>query len=266
MNMEKVIVLEIKTTEEDYDDYGGDTQTISYRHAVFTDPSKVSKEVIQHIQIDDVDEWNMRNHDEVWVDSHYAEACMWYHMLRPNRGYRQHSMRSAVDAYRHAPKPYAHKLYRQTEEVWGDIFKRNEEEWPNILDDFDGPLQKAAHEGFPKVKEWWATFQEHIKENLPDTTFTLCYGYGHMTFYRCTFHVFECADPQALADMYGVRLNETMFEKECRIETEWYLSEEGQAERKRAAERERELRTMMGEGGYTSYSRSDDGTIRMWRD
>jgi hypothetical protein len=66
--------------------------------------------------------------------------------------------------------------------------------------------------------------------------------------------------------MYGVRLNETMFEKECRIETEWYLSEEGQAERKRAAERERELRTMMGEGGYTSYSRSDDGTIRMWRD
>ena len=43
-------------------------------------------------------------------------------------------------------------------------------------------------------------------------------------------------------------------------------SPEGKAEAKAHAERERELNTMMREGGYTSMSRNDDGTISMWRD
>ena len=266
--MEKVIILEMRIIEEDYDPYGGDTQTTSYRHAVFTDPSKVGEEVLAQIESSMVsaEEWNTRNQYEDWVHPHYAEACMWYHMLSPNVDRQKHSLRSAVDGYRRAPKPYASRLYRQSEEVWGSIFERKEDVWPSILDDFEGPLQKAAHDGLPKVMEWWAEFQDYIKGNLPDTTFILRYGYDHMTFFQCTFHVFERADPQALADMYGVRLNETTTARACRIETERYLSKEGQAERKRAAERERELRTMMGEGGYTSYSRSDDGTIRMWRD
>lgn len=41
---------------------------------------------------------------------------------------------------------------------------------------------------------------------------------------------------------------------------------EGKAEEKARQQAEADLRTAMGEGGYTSYARNDDGTVTMWRD
>ena len=41
---------------------------------------------------------------------------------------------------------------------------------------------------------------------------------------------------------------------------------EGKAGEKARQQAEADLQTAMGEGGYTSYARNDDGTITMWRD
>jgi len=67
-------------------------------------------------------------------------------------------------------------------------------------------------------------------------------------------------------------LNETLNEWRDRRDKEayeeWeanYDTPEAKAEREAEAERQRDLATFMGESGYTSFARNDDGTTSVWR-
>lgn len=68
------------------------------------------------------------------------------------------------------------------------------------------------------------------------------------------------------------RLDETLNEWRDRKDKEdfakWeanYHTPEAKAEREAEAQKQRELDTFMGESGYTSYARNDDGTTSVWR-
>ena len=67
-------------------------------------------------------------------------------------------------------------------------------------------------------------------------------------------------------------LNETLNEWRDRRDkeayAEWeanYDTPEAKAEREAEAQRQRDLATFMGESGYTSFARNDDGTTSVWR-
>jgi len=67
-------------------------------------------------------------------------------------------------------------------------------------------------------------------------------------------------------------LNETLNEWRDRRDkeayAEWeanYHTPEAKAEREAEAQRQRDLTTFMGESGYTSFARNDDGTTSVWR-
>jgi hypothetical protein len=47
---------------------------------------------------------------------------------------------------------------------------------------------------------------------------------------------------------------------------DYYDSKQGKADRKADAERQSEIATMMGEGGYNCMSQDENGTVTMWRD
>ena len=67
-------------------------------------------------------------------------------------------------------------------------------------------------------------------------------------------------------------LNETLNEQRDRKDKEDYAKWEAdydtpkaKAEREAEAQKQRDLDTFMGEGGYTSFARNDDGTTSVWR-
>ncbi len=67
-------------------------------------------------------------------------------------------------------------------------------------------------------------------------------------------------------------INETLNEQRDRKDKEdfakWeanYDTPEAKAEREAEAQKQRDLDTFMGEGGYTSFARNDDGTTSVWR-
>ena len=56
------------------------------------------------------------------------------------------------------------------------------------------------------------------------------------------------------------------WDAEYKAHLAYMKTPEGKAEEKARQQAEADLRTAMGEGGYTSYARNDNGTITMWRD
>jgi len=137
---------------------------------------------------------------------------------------------------------------------------------PNIFADFGGELQAELQRGLPKAKGWWDDTLAIMEERLPTRSFEFHYiERGYTETHR--FSVLTRAPAEELARIYGVQ------ELNCSLDIlDWMRHEahaaspEGKAEAKAHAERVRELNTMMREGGYTSMSRNDDGTISMWRD
>jgi len=78
--------------------------------------------------------------------------------------------------------------------------------------------------------------------------------------------------PSSFFSSHMGRLNETLNEQRDRKDKQdhakWeaeYDTPKAKAEREAEAQKQRDLDTFMGEGGYTSFARNDDGTTSVWR-
>jgi len=115
----------------------------------------------------------------------------------------------------------------------------------------------------PQHSSWWSAMR-HWKayENsgaIKDTTNHFLFtGLGDPAFFNAenfdahniTYQDYERAKNDA----------------EWRAHLAYMKTPEGKAEEKARQQAEADLRTYMGEGGYTSYARNDNGTVTVWRD
>jgi len=239
-------------------------------HAIFTEPAALARQIREVLYLPDVEEWNHDGPYDWCVEPSYAEGCMWFEMLSNAKSF----IRVVAEAY-DAPLDKMLSIgdfYPCEAEEWGGLFDErptvafsNNGHVPNIYSDFGGELQAELQHGLPNAKKWWDDMLTIAGEQLPARSFEF-HDYEHEYTETHRFLVLTRAPAEELARIYGAELNRTLMEADQMRYEAYAASPEGKAEAKAHAERERELNTMMGEGGYTSYSRSDDGTIRMWRD
>jgi len=267
----KTTIIYEKTTRTYHEDNWsgkGEWSAPHAEHAIFTEPAALSRQIREVLCLPDVEEWNHDGPYDWRVEPSYAEGCMWFTMLTDAKSL----VRIVAGAYR-SIAPHVGDLYACKAEEWGGLFDerptvayRHDGHVPNIFEDFGGGLQEELQRGLPKAKQWWTDALATIEERLPVRSFEFhCSERGYSETHR--FSVLTRAPAEELARIYGVaELNRTLMEADQMRYEAHAASPEGKAEAKEHAERERELRTMMGEGGYTSMSRNDDGTISMWRD
>lgn len=269
--MKTTIIYEKTTRTYHEDNWTGKGEWSAPRaeHAIFTEPAALARQIrYAMIGWNDAEEWNHDGPYDWRVDPSYAEGCMWFTMLTDAKSL----VRIVAEAYR-TLAPDVGDLYACEAEEWGDLFDerptvayRRDGHVPNIFADFGGDLQEELQRGLPKAKGWWDDTLAIMEERLPTRSFEFHYTErGYTETHR--FSVLTRAPAEELAFIYGVKkLNRTLMEADQMRYEAHAASPEGKAEAKAHAERERELNTMMREGGYTSMSRNDDGTISMWRD
>jgi len=267
--MKTTIIYEKTTRTYHEDDWTGKGEWSAPRaeHAIFTEPAALARQIREVLYLPDVEEWNYDGPYDRRVEPSYAEGCMWFTMLTDAKSL----VRTVAEAYR-SRAPHVGDLYACKADEWGGIFDerptvayRYDGHVPNIFADFGGELQAELQRGLPKAKEWWSKTLAAMEERLPVLSFEFREsGRGHDETHR--FSVLTRAPAEELARIYGAELNRTLMEADQMRYEAYAASPEGKAEAKAHAERVRELNTMMREGGYTSMSRSDDGTISMWRD
>lgn len=266
----KTTIIYEKTTRTYHEDHWtgkGKWSAPRAEHAIFTEPAALARQNREVLYLPDVEEWNHDGPYDWRVEPSYAEGCMWFTMLTDAKSL----VRTVAGAYR-SSAPNIHSLYACKAEEWGGLFDENlslayasDGYVPNIFADFGGDLQEELQRGLPKAKQWWDDTLAIMEERLPARSFEFREsGRGHDETHR--FSVLTRAPAEELARIYGVELNRTLMEADQMRYEAHAASPEGKAEAKAHAERERELRTTMGECGYTSMSRNDDGTISMWRD
>ena len=268
----KTTIIYEKTTHTYHEDHWtgkGEWSVSQVEHVIFTEPAALARQIREVLYLPDVEEWNQDGPYDCRVAPSYAEGCMWFTMLTDAKSL----VRTVAGAYR-SSAPYIGKLYACKAEEWGGMFDerptvafQTDGYVPNIFADsmFEGDLQAELQRGLPNAKQWWDDTLAIMEERLPTRSFQFSDGgWGYDETHR--FSVLTRAPAEELARTLGAGLNLTLMEAdEMRYEA-YAASPEGKAEAKAHAERERELNTMMREGGYTSMSRNDDGTISMWRD
>ena len=267
--MRTTIIYEKTTRTYHEDNWSGKGEWSAPRaeHAIFTEPSALARQIREVLYLPDVEEWNHDGPYDWRVEPSYAEGCMWYTMLTDAKSL----VRTVAGAYR-SREPHVTDFYTCKAEEWGGMFDerptvayRYNGHVPNIFADFGGDLQAELQRGLPNAKQWWDGILAIMEERLPVRSFEFHeYERGYQEVHR--FSVLTRAPAEELARIYGAELNRTLMEADLMRLEAYEASAEGKAEAKEHAERERELNTMMREGGYTSMSRNDDGTISMWRD
>lgn len=268
----KTTIIYEKTTRTYHEDHWtgkGEWSVSEVEHAIFTEPSALARQIRMAMpEWDDVDKWNQAGPDEWRVEPSCAEGCMWFTALTNEKSL----VRTVAGAYR-SFVPHAGSLYACKAEEWGGMFDerptvafQTDGYVPNIFADFGGDLQEELQRGLPKVKKWWDDTLAIMEERLPTRSFEFSEGgWGYDETHR--FSLLTRAPAEELARIYGVQeLNRSLDMLDWMRYEAYAATPEGKAEAKARAEFERDLRTMMGEGGYTSMSRNDDGTISMWRD
>ena len=231
--------------------------------------------------------WNDMG-DEYRVDSSYAEACQWYEFT--------------LDTYKKLCKMYSDVPIPRW---WATTFTSKDKDHTYMerkdlsinIDDYDAEcevieitgslshvvkrmspdgetvcafefLQAVHNKGY--FKSYYGDVKEYLTTKLPSYTNAVSFYYDH----------FGSTDVQLIrmpSNFFNIpsrigEVNETLRDYATRKDDEEYArhvahenTEEGKAEREEEAERERDLATFMGESGYTSFARNDDGTTTVWR-
>jgi hypothetical protein len=267
--MKTTIIYEKTTRTYHEDNWTGKGEWSAPRaeHAIFTESAALARQIREVLYLPDVEEWNHDGPYDWRVEPSYAEGCMWFTMLTDAKSL----VRTVAGAYR-SRTPHVTDFYTCKAEEWGGMFDerptlayRYNGHVPDIFADFGGELQAELQRGLPNAKQWWDGILTIMEERLPVRSFEFREsGRGHDETHR--FSVLTRAPAEELARIYGAELNLTLMEADQMRYEAYAATPEGKAEAKARAEFERDLRTMMGEGGYTSMSRNDDGTISMWRD
>jgi len=237
--------------------------------------------------MEDPHRWNDMG-DESRVEPSYAEACQWYEFTLE-------TYKKLSKMYSDVPIPrwWGTNFTSQDKEVaWKD-----KDDWCINIDDYDAEcevieirgslshvvkrmspdgetvcafefLQAVHNKGY--FKSYYGDVKEYLTTKLPIYTNEVSFNYDH----------FGSTNVQLIrmpSDFFNIpsrigEVNETLRDYATRKDDEEYArhvahenTEEGKAEREAEAERERDLATFMGESGYTSFARNDDGTTTVWR-
>ena len=231
--------------------------------------------------------WNDMG-DECRVDSSYAEACQWYEFTLET--YKKLSkMYSDVPIPRWWATTFTSKdkdsTYMESNDLCIDLDDYDAEcEVIEIRGSLSHVVKRMEHDGetvcayeFLQAvhnrgyfKSYYGDVKEYLTTKLPSYTNAVSFNHDH----------FGSTDVQVIrmpSDFFKIpsrigEVNETLREYSNRKDDEAYArleayeeTEEGKAECEARAERERDFATFMGESGYTSFARNDDGTTTVWR-
>lgn len=236
-------------------------------------PARQIREVIQQPSRYDVQEWN-RCGDEILVEPGTAEGCMWYGMFHKGPMYEVMKAYTNADSLWQAYNKYCRyknddSLFEDAIETLlnytreGEIGKRIPYIEYSVADE---TIMRAAQTLLPAMKWYWSSRMLKVMSNKSlgrSIQFDIDHGRDDSTR-----HMFSVIHDTGIwnAMTEGMRINETIYEREHREALAYYESEEGQAEAKAEQERHNEMMTYMGESGLNSYSIDEDGRYHMWRD
>ena len=274
-------------------DYGG--RHVEAR-AILDTKEDMARQLIELLDnsMEDTRTWNDMG-DEWRVEDSYAEGCQWYEFTL-NTYKKLSKMYSDVPI----PRWWGTNFTSQDSEVaWKD-----KDDWCINIDDWyaecevneiygrlrqglsaehlDGDaigaqefLQRLHNLGH--FKSYYDEVKEYLPTKLPTYTNAVSFDtstYGRQSYNHSSIDVQVIRLPSSsfsIPSRIG-EVNETLREHRHRKDTEEcakylanYDTPEAKAEREEEAERERDLATFMGEGGYTSFARNDDGTTTVWR-
>ena len=192
------------------------------------------------------------------------DYCEWsdWHDFAYSYSRRMRSIRKPMHYYKQTVAPYMESHVGKSR-VWNP-----DTAWHLLWNDVDRLMEGDRHYAYAQAKTAFLSFTQRVWDAWHDRIESDALPVGQVTFdeygedrwaseddYYYTKWVIEPAPLVA----------ETNRDKELREWVEWDSSPEGKAAKKAHAQRERDLRTAMGEGGYTSFARNDDGTVTMWR-
>ena len=269
-----------------YDDYG--SRMVEAR-AILDTKEDMARQLIELLDnsMEDPHRWNDIG-DESRVEPSYAEACQWYEFT--------------LDTYKKLCKMYSDVPIPRW---WATTFTSKDKDHTYMerkdlsinIDDYDaecevkeitGSLSHVVKRMSPDgetvcafeflqavhnrgdFKSYYGDVKEFLLTKLPNYTNTVSFGQSHF----CSINVQLIRMPSAFFNIPSRigEVNETLRDYATRKDDEEYArhvahenTEEGKAEREAEAERERDLATWMGESGYTSFARNDDGTTTVWR-
>jgi hypothetical protein len=237
--------------------------------------------------MEDPHRWNDMG-DEYRVYPSYAEACQWYEFTLE-------TYKKLCKMYSDVPVPRWYGTTFTSKDK--DYTYREREDLSINIDDYDaecevkeitGSLSHVVKRMSPDgetvcafeflqavhnrgdFKSYYGDVKEFLLTKLPSYTNAVSFCYDH----------FGSTDVQLIrmpSDFFNIpsrigEVNETLRDYATRKDDEAYAryeahsnTAEGKAEREAEAERERDLATFMGESGYTSFARNDDGTTTVWR-
>ena len=277
-----MLVQQVRWTERN-------TRYIEAR-AILDTKADMARQLIELLDnsMEDSRTWNDMG-DEWRVDPTNVEACKWYEFTLNIRN-------KLIKMYPNICTPYWYDMniniddwdaVCELDNVGADVIKQ--------MDRSEGSRLKGGwdkyHEGIEEVDAFWViqamhdlgffkTYYENIKEYLAKTEPTTGYASFNTSTYGRQSYINSSIDVQVIrlpSDFFNIpsrigEVNETLRDYATRKDDEEYArhvahenTEEGKAEREAEAERERDLATFMGESGYTSFARNDDGTTTVWR-
>ena len=265
------MVTMIYTRKQMVDSYDelGPVANITRTPTIITDTKVMAQQLselyweladLTHIDDYEVREWNNQG-DEWLVEPAYARGCYFLERMK------------------------TFKPLLETFEIWKDRLSmpytrdaNGNWNWEPVpcwsATQFGGEEQKEAQEKYEKrsayVRE--ALTKLRLEPRYPRQA--ICWEYTEYIDrdYRVKHSVHIVRDwtaPDAQTQTYRQKRDDDETDAwiaQQRKHEEYLKTPEGKAEEEARLQAEADLRTAMGEGGYTSYARNDDGTISMWRD
>ena len=264
------------------------------RRALLDTREAMARQLIELIELNEETprEWNDCG-DEWLVDSRYEEACYWYertlslyNKLKPL--YKQ-NLREPRWMGTSFNKEYDEKNSRYSTTLSINIYDWYVKcdldyltHWPHVIEQMKENLlhegQVSGHEVVQAMHDLglFKQYYDDCKEVMMtkdaragNIDFGTGSRYDH--YGSITVQVIELPSSFIKPSRMG-NLNETLNEQRDRKDkedfTKWeaeYDTPKAKAEREAEAERQRDLNTFMGESGYTSFARNDDGTTSVWR-
>ena len=269
-----------------WDDYG--SRHVEAR-AILDTREDMARQLIELLDnsMEDSRTWNDMG-DEYRVDSSYAEACQWYEFTLDT-----HKKLSKMYSNVPIPRWWGTNFTSQDKEVaWKD-----KDDWGINIDDYYaecevnmiyGRLRNAltdeqlneetigAQEFLQRLHNLghFKSYYDEVKEYLPTKlpTYTNEVSFNHDHFGSIDIQLIRLPSKFFNIPSRIGEVNETLREHSNRKDSEEYAkylanydTPEAKAEREAEAQKQRDLDTFMGESGYTSFARNDDGTITVWR-
>ena len=274
------------------------------RRALLDTREAMARQLIELIELNEETprEWNDCG-DEWLVDSRYEEACYWYERtlslynklkplykqnLREPRWMGTSFNKEYDEKNSFYSTPPSINLYDWDVQCdldylthWPHVIEQMKENCKKVKyghdwDYYESEGQVSGHEVVQAMHDLglFKQYYDYCKEVMMTKDAragNISFGTGSSYDYYGSITVQVIELPSSFI-LNIANLNETLNEQRDRKDKEefakWeanYDTPEAKAEREAEAQKQRDLDTFMGEGGYTSFARNDDGTTTVWR-